>query len=237
MSEDIVLKAKKRDEFGRKVKALRNNGDTPAVIHDHGKDSIHVSVTELELKKAFRAAGKHAPVKLDVDGKKYTTLIKEISYKPGTTRTLHGVFQAVSADEKVSAEIPVRIVGEIPAERASLLVLKSLDTVEVEALPKDLIDVLEVSGDKLAEVGDKLHISDLTPPSGVTIKAEPEQTIATVEMPKDQIAEADAALEEQKAAEGALAEEEAEEGESVEGATSETADEPTGEKSDVKEEE
>lgn len=212
MSEEIVLKANKRSELGRKVKALRREGRTPAVIHDHGKDSIHVSVTELELKKAYKAAGKHAPVKLDVDGKKFTTLIKEVTNQPGTSKTLHTVFQAVSADEKVSAQIPVQIVGEIPAEKASLLVLKNLDSVEVEAKPGDLVDVIEISGEKLAEVGDKLNVSDLVAPTNVTIKTDPTLTIATVEMPKDQIAEADAALEEQKAAEGALEEEVAAEG-------------------------
>lgn len=237
VSEDIVLKAKKRDGFGRKVKALRVNGDTPAVVHDHGKESIHVAVVELELKKAFRSAGKSQPIKLDVDGKKYTTLIKEVTYKPGTTKTLHSVFQAVSADEKVTAEVPVRVVGEIPAERASLLVLKHLDTVRVEALPKDLIDVIEVSGEKLAEVGDKLHVSDLTPPAGVTIKAEHEQTIATVEMPKDQIAEADAALEEMKEQEGAEPEIEGEGEEEAVEESKEESEEKDGDKPGSKEEE
>lgn len=229
MSEEIVLKAKKRSELGRKVKALRRAGNTPAVVHDHGKDSVHISLPELELKKAYKAAGKHQPVKIDVEGKKYTALIKEVVNAPASSQLLHSVFQAISADEKVAAEVPVRIVGEIPAEKASLLVLKSLDTVDVEALPKDLVDVIEVSGEKLADVGDKLHISDLDVPPGVTIKAEPEQTIASVEMPKDQIAEADAALEEMKEQEGTEPEVEGEEGdadEKVAGATSESADEP-----------
>lgn len=238
MSEEIVLKAKKREDFGRKVKAMRRNGSTPAVVHDHGKDSLHISVKELELKKAYRSAGKHAPIKLDIEGKKMTTLIKEVVNAPGTTRALHGVFQAVSANEKVTAEVPVNIVGEIPAEKASLLVLKNLDHVTVEALPKDLVDSIEISGEKLVEAGDKLHVSDLVAPANVTIKTEPEQTIAAVEMPKDQIAEADAALEEMKEQEGTEPEaEQGAEGENVEGATSETADEPVPEGSKSKEEE
>lgn len=225
MSEDIVLKAKKREEVGRKVKALRRAGSTPAVVHDHGKDSIHVAVLEPELKKAYSAAGKHHPIKLDIDGKKYTTIIKEVTRKPATNIIYHTVFQAVSADEKVSTQVPVQIVGEIPAEKASLLVLKSLDSVEVEALSKDLVDVVEVSGEKLADVGDKIHISDLQVPPNVTIKTDPETVIATVEMPKDQIAEADAALEEQKAADGIT--EEAETPDEAEGEQSaDAADKP-----------
>lgn len=207
MSNDITLAAQKREVVGKKVKQLRNDGQTPAVIHERGKDSVYVSVPSLEFKKAFSSAGKHHAIKLDVEGKKYTTIIKEVVNAPASSVVQHAVFQAIKEDEKVTAEIPLRLVGEIPAERASLLVLKNLDHVTVEALPKDLIDVVEVDASSLEEVGNKLHISDINLPSTVTIKDDPEYVIATVEMPKDQIAEADAALEEQKAAEGAMGEE------------------------------
>lgn len=216
MSKDITLVAQKREVFGKKTNALRNSGLTPAVVHERGKDSLHIEVAALELKKAFAAAGKHHPIKLDVDGKKYTTIIKEIVNAPASNKILHSVFQAVKADEKVTAEIPLKLVGEIPAEKASLLVLKNLDHVTVEALPGDLIDVVEADASLLAEVGDRLHVSDLKLPANITLKNEPEQVIATVEMPKDQIAEADAALAEQAEQEGAPAD--GEEGsEAVEG--------------------
>lgn len=193
MSEDVNLKAAKREELGRKVKALRREGRTPAVVHDHGKDSIHVSVAELELQKAFSTAGKHSPVTLNIDGKTYTTLIKEVTRAPASSSILHTVFQAVSADEVVTTEVPIHLVGDAPAERASLLVLKSLETIEVEAKPRDMIEAIEISAESLAEVGDKLNVSDLKMPPGITLKTDPDQLIAAVEMPKDQIAEADAA--------------------------------------------
>ena len=215
-NEDITISAKKREVLGKQVKQLRNEGQTPAVIHERGKDSLHVAVDSREFKKVFSAAGKHHAIKLDLDGKKYTTLLKDVVFAPARTDILHVVFQAIKEDEKVTAEIPVKLSDEIPAERASLLVLKSLDHIVVEALPKDLIDSIEVDASTLAEVGDKLHVSDIKLPSTITLKTDLEQTIATVEMPKDQIAEADAALEEQKAADAAD-EGEGGEGESAEG--------------------
>ncbi|HEX5456404.1 MAG TPA: 50S ribosomal protein L25 [Candidatus Saccharimonadales bacterium] len=213
---DITLAAQKRDVIGKQVKKLRNDGQTPGVIHERGKDSVHVSVPSLDFKKAFSAAGKHHAIKLDVGGKKYTTIIKEVVNAPASSTVLHAVFQAIKEDEKVTAEIPLRLVGDIPAERASLLVLKNLDHITVEALPKDLIDVVEVDASALGEVGNKLHVSDIRLPSTITIKNEAEQVIATVEMPKDQIAEADAALAEQQAAEGTAAEGEEGAGETAE---------------------
>ncbi len=193
MSGDITLQAKKREVMGKQVKKLRSEGFVPAVIHDHGQTSVHISVVSGELKHVFGEAGKHAPVKVDVDGKKYTTLIKEVTYAPATSKALHTVFQAIKANEKVSAEIPLKLSEDNPATKASLLVLSKLDHVEVEALPADLIDAIEVDTEALAEVGDKITVADLKVPSTITIKTDPEQAIATVEMPKDQIAEADAA--------------------------------------------
>ncbi|MGI9027437.1 MAG: 50S ribosomal protein L25 [Candidatus Saccharimonadales bacterium] len=192
-NKTITLTASKRDILGKQVRGLRNDGQTPAVVHDHGKDSIHIAIEERELKKAYHAAGKHHMVTLNIDGKAYTTLIKDVTYRPATSQLYHTVFQSVKADETVKAEIPIHLTGEIPAERASFLVLQSLNSVEVEALPKDLVDALDVDATVLEKPGDTITVADLKVPTGVEIKSDPELTIATVEMPRDQIAEADAA--------------------------------------------
>ncbi len=192
-NETITLAASKRDVLGKQVRGLRAQGRTPAVVHDHGNDSIHIVVEERELKKVFSGAGKHHPVMLNIDGKSYTTLIKDVTYKPATNLIFHTVFQSVKANETVKAEIPVHLIGEIPAERASLLVLQNLNIVEVEALPKDLVDALEVDATVLEKPGDTITVADLKVPAGVTVTTDPENVIATVETPRDQIAEADAA--------------------------------------------
>ncbi len=190
----ISLDLQKRDVVRKRLAGLRNNGVVPAVVHDHGKESLHVMGDYLKMHKVFLEAGKHHPVELNVDGKPHLALIKDVDFEPAKHRIRHIVFQAIKQNEKVEAEIPVELAeGEIPAARKSLLVLTQLDTVEVEAFPKDLPDVLTVDATSLEEVGDKLHVSDIKAPSGVTILTDPETVIATVEMPKDQIAEADAA--------------------------------------------
>lgn len=180
-SETISLSLSPRDAVGKKVRGLRRGGLVPAVIHDHGKDSILGSAKYLELEKILHKAGKHHPVELKVGGKERLVLIKDIDVDP-TKRTLrHVVFQAIKQDEKVTAEVPLHIMGEIPAERISLMVLKNIEHVEVEALPRDLPDSLKIDGSVLAEVGDRISVSDLKPPAGVTILTEPEQVIAMVE--------------------------------------------------------
>jgi large subunit ribosomal protein L25 len=197
-SDKITLKLTERKEFGKAVKALRREGKVPANIYERGKESVAVSASFMELTKVYNAAGKHHPVELNVEGKQHLAMIKDVDFDPVKNTLRHVGFHAVNKNETVQAEIPVRIEGEIPAERISLMVLQTLDTVEVEALPGNLPDELTVDGAMLAEVGDKVSVADIKVPADVVLLTELEQTIAIVEMPKDQIAEADAALEEAK---------------------------------------
>jgi len=183
--DKITLELEKREVTGKGVRQLRRDGLVPAVIHDHGKDSIVVSGHYVDMMKVFRAAGKHHPVSLKADGKNYTALIKKAEFDPRKNLLTHVVFGAVKANETVTAEIPVHIVFDegndsTPAERNSLVVLHQLDTVEVEAKPNDLPDALEFSGEKLVEVGDQATVADLKVPAGVVVKTDPAHTLATV---------------------------------------------------------
>jgi large subunit ribosomal protein L25 len=149
-----------------------------------------------------------APVKLDqrtvVGSDKYLALIKDAHFDPVKRRLQHVVFQAIRQDEKVEAEVPIRIDGEIPAEKIGLMVLRQLDEVEIEALPKHLPDELVVSAEALAELHDKITVGDLDVPDGVTILTDPEHPIATVVETRAQMAEEAAPeTEEAEAEEGA----------------------------------
>jgi len=199
MSQDeIVLQLDKREITGKAVKQLRRDGLVPAVIHDHGKPSIVVSGQYIEVLKAFQKAGKRHPISLKADGKNFTALIKKVDLDPRKNSLTHVVFNAVRANEKVEAEIPIHAKYDegndaSPAERAGLIVLHNLDAVEVQALPKDLPDHLEFNAEKLVEIGDHATVADLIVPAGVEIKAEPTQTIASVFEPSALAAANDAA--------------------------------------------
>lgn len=193
-SQDIFLNLEERNVLGKGLSSLRKQGQVPAVVHDHGKTSIHVTANYVALAKVYAQAGKHHPVDISVAGKKHLALIKDVDFEPTKHTLRHVVFQAVKQNETVTAEIPVVLVGdEIPAQKKSLLILTQLDVVEVEALPRDLPDQLTVDATVLAEVGDKLHVSDLKVPAGVVVLTDADAQLAIVEMPRDQIAEADAA--------------------------------------------
>jgi len=194
-SDTIAVELSERQTLGKGLQKLRHDGLVPAVIHDHGKESIHVMGDFQTLNKVYAEAGKHHPVELSVGKQNHLALIKDVDFEPVKHRMRHVVFQAIKQNEEVEAEIPVvfKEDAEIPAEKMSLLVLKQLDHVEVKALPRDLPNELVVDPSTLAEVGDHLTVADLKAPAGVTILTAPETSIAVVEMPKDQLAEADAA--------------------------------------------
>jgi large subunit ribosomal protein L25 len=198
MADAITLSLQKREITGKAVRALRREGLVPAVIHDHGKDSIVVSGVYMDVARAYRQAGKHHPIVVDAEGKKYTALIKRVDFDPKKNTLTHVVFNAVSANQKVEAEIPVRIKyaegnDASPAERAGLIVLHNMDSVEVVAIPTKLPDVLEFDGEKLVQVGDVATVADLIVPAGVEVKADPTQQIASVFEPSALAAANDAA--------------------------------------------
>jgi large subunit ribosomal protein L25 len=217
---DAPVKLSQRQVLGKGLNKLRADGEVPAVIHNHGQESLHVMGPEIELLKVYRAAGKHHPLNLEVGDSKFLALIKDAHFDPVKRRLQHVVFQAIRQDEKVEAEVPIRLEGEIPAEKVGLIVLHQLDSVEIEALPKDLPDEFVVNAEKLVELHDKLTVEDLTVPAGVTILTDAEHPIATVAETRAQVAEEAEAAEGEEIAEG----EEGQETEAAEAGDSETTD-------------
>lgn len=185
---NLTLMLEKREVLGKQVRGLRTQGIVPAVIHDHGKDSVHVMAPYQDVIRAYREAGKNQPVQLQVGKQHYMAMIKDVDFEPKKHTLRHVVFNAVKANEKVEAEVPVHIRFEgdnesTPAEKAGLIVLRGLETVEVKALPSKLPEVLTFSGEGLENPGDSVTVAELEIPEGVEIVTEPEQVLATVYEP------------------------------------------------------
>lgn len=189
-SQDITLTLEKRDQVGKGLNHLRREGKIPAVIHNHGKESVIVAAPQLEINKAYQLAGKHHPINLVVGKDKYFTIIKDVDFEPTKQQLRHVVFNSIRTDEKVESEVPIVLEGdEIPAEKVGHMVIRQLDHVLIEALPKDLIDSVSVDATTLAEIGDKITVADIKVPTGVTILTEAEHPIATVEETKAEMSE------------------------------------------------
>ena len=186
MSQDSInLVLAPREVTGKAVKHLRTEGQVPAVIHDHGKDSVVVQASYTDLFKVWKQAGKHHPVNLKTDSTSYIALIKSATFDPKKHLLTHVVFNAVNANEKVEAEVPIHAKYDegnesSPAERAGLLVLSQLETVTIEAIASKLPDVLYYNAEKLVAVGDHATVADLILPADIVIKMDLNHSIATV---------------------------------------------------------
>jgi len=181
MGDKINLTLEKRTEQGKKVAKLRKRGIVPGVIYGQGFDPILVQAEYGPIEKVVRDAGKHTPVYVTLDGNQRIAMIKDIDRDPVKSRVRHVSFHAVKADEVVTAEVPIRLIGEgeSEAEKAGLVVLQAMEELEIKAKPADLPEALEVSIVNLATTEDKLTLGDIQLPRGVEY-ADAEQDLELV---------------------------------------------------------
>lgn len=178
MSEH-TLTVTKREGKGRGFnRRLRAQGNIPAVIYGkNGPQSL--VVTEKDFKMLMREIGGAATiVSLDIDkGSKATTLIQATQRNPRTDRFEHIDFLEVSADQEITAQIPVHTLGEAIGVKVNNGNLEFIvHEVEVSCLPKDLPEEIEIDISKL-DVGDAIHLSDFPALAGVEYQGDPETVI------------------------------------------------------------
>ena len=180
--EQIPLLAQKRTVLGRKVKNLRKDGLIPAHVFGHKVSTIHVQVKTSDFAKVFEKAGETGIVDLAIDSQKKPVLIRNVQTHPVTDEPLHVDFYQVNLAEKVKVDVPLEIIGESPAvEKKIGLLLTPVSEVEVEALPADLPEKIEVDVSKLENVGDEIKIKDLkVDRAKVAILADEELVVAQI---------------------------------------------------------
>lgn len=167
----ITLKVSERTVHGKKVKGLRREGIVPIVVYGPGMEPKSVQAPYNDVDKVVKAAGKHTPVHITLDDKKKIAMVKEISINPGKNRIDHVAFHAVRQNKPIEAEVPVRLVGEgeSEAERAGLIILQNIDSLQVKALPLEMPDALELDIHHLKEAGEKVLVADIKLPENVEL--------------------------------------------------------------------
>jgi large subunit ribosomal protein L25 len=192
--EGIELKVQKRKVLGKKVKRLRREGIIPAVLYGHGIEPIPLQVEERELNRVLTRAGEHRLIALKIgrSRKRQRALIRDLQWDVITSRPLHVDFYAVVMTEKLTTEVPLIFVGEAPAVvQEGAILLQGLDMVEIECLPGDLIEAIEVDLSELKEVDQAIYVKDLRVPPTVTILTDGEELVAKVSWaaPKEEVEE------------------------------------------------
>lgn len=204
------LKVSKRTVLGKKVKKLRKEGIFPANIYGKELKSTAIQLPFKDFEKVFKEAGETGLVDVTVDGQVRPSLIHNVQYDPLSHTPLHADFYQVNLKEKVKTMVPIVTAGEPKAVSDKVgLLLQQLSEVEVEALPTDLPEKIEVDVSPLAAVDEQITVAELKIPTGVTLLSDPNQVVVkigelvTKEAKEEAAAEAAAA----EAAKAAAAEE------------------------------
>src|SRR5664279_229461 len=176
-----LLVAEERIILGKKVKKLRREGLLPANVYGKALNSQAVQVKLSDFTAVFKEAGETGLVDLQFSGNTKPVLIKNLQMNYKSRTPLHADFYQVNLKEKIKTMVPLELIGEAKAvvEKIGML-LQTLSEIEIEALPDQLPENIEVSVDNLANLEESITVGDITPPESVTILTDAGQTIAKI---------------------------------------------------------
>lgn len=182
---DINLEAQKRAVTGRKVGALRRQGILPGIIYGRiGKEQIDPILIQLDLHEASKTINKltaSSLVKLNVEGKQYPVILREAQRDVILRTLLHVDFMAVSLTEKLQAAVPIELIGQAPAEiNMAAVVVTGISELEIECLPQDLPERIEVDATVLVDMESVIYVKDLDLPDSFDVLTDPDELIAGV---------------------------------------------------------
>ncbi|MEM6846883.1 MAG: 50S ribosomal protein L25/general stress protein Ctc [Pseudomonadota bacterium] len=194
MAEGFALKADVRERTGKgAARALRRNGQIPAVIYGNNEPPLPIAVPFKEMTLALYGGGFLTNIwQIDVGGQKVQALARDFQREPVKDKLVHIDFLRVTAKSRVTVDVPLTVVGEdeSPGVSAGGVVNQVEFTVSVEAPAAAIPDTLEISI-ATADVGDAVMSDNITLPDGVTLSGDEPITVVTIAAPAGGVSEED----------------------------------------------
>ena len=183
--EKVVLKAEKRDVIGKQVHALRRAGKLPAVIYGRHTAPISISLDSHSASLALGRLTSSSLVTIELDGTQYPTLVREKQRDYIKNRLLHVDFLAVSLTETIRASVLVNFTGVSTAVKDyNAVFVVNLASLEVECLPTDLPERIDVDISVLERPGDGIRVRDVKVSDKVQILDDPDTMVAVATFAK-----------------------------------------------------
>lgn len=180
----LTLPTQLRTELGRKVRVLRRQGLIPASVFGKDVSSVNLQIDSKKFSSLYKQAGESTLIYLDVPKEKAPrpVLISETTYHPVSGELLHVSFHQVNLKEKVTAPVALELVGEPPAEKDKLgILVQQLDEIEIEALPADMPEHIDVDVSVLVAVDQAIYVKDLKLDSKLSVKSDLTAIVAKIE--------------------------------------------------------
>lgn len=183
--EKHTIKAENRSVLGRKVKKLRKQGLIPATIYGKGMESKSVQFLDKELEKLYDEVGESTLVMLALENEELPILFRNPQYHPIEGNMIHIDCYKVNLKEKISAMVPLEFVGESQAVKDGNVLITVTDEIEIEALPADLPEKIEVDLSVLETLESTITVANLKIDTAkLTVLTDVEQLVVKVEEPK-----------------------------------------------------
>jgi large subunit ribosomal protein L25 len=188
--EKIVLEAKKRKDVGKLVKNVRRDGFIPAIVYGYKQEPMPISLEKRSSTLILNKVSGSTMLTLNIEGKEYSTLVRDVQRDHLRNEFLHLDFLVVSLTEKLRTAVSITLVGDAAVlKEYEALIVAGITEVEVEALPQDLPETIEVDVSGLAEIGDAIYLKDVPSPANVEILTDPEELIAVASAVKEEAVE------------------------------------------------
>ncbi|MGI9259229.1 MAG: 50S ribosomal protein L25/general stress protein Ctc [Gammaproteobacteria bacterium] len=207
MSTGFELEIEVRDKLGTgETRRLRKRGKVPAILYGGGKDPQSVMLEKDRLQLQMEQEAFYTSIlTLNLNGETQAVIVKDVQRHPAKRQVLHLDFQRILADEKITLNVPIHLLGQEEAvgvrEQGGEVSHLTTD-VEVSCLPKDLPEYLELDITDL-ELNQLLHLSDIKVPEGVELTAlahDQDPAVVSINPPRreeeDEVLEAEEELEE-----------------------------------------
>src|SRR4030042_422047 len=181
--EKIKITVEPRTILGKKIKKLRKVGILPANLFGKDIKSKSIQLSSKDFKRSYKEAGETGIVEVKLKDEAYSALIHDVQYDPVTGEAIHANFHRVNLKEKITANVPIKLEGESPAEKTGIgLILQTLDELEIESLPTDIPHEITVDISNLSEIGQTIHVKDLEiEKDKIEVKNDPEEVVVSVQ--------------------------------------------------------
>lgn len=178
------LTVQNREKFGKRTGALRKHGFIPAELYGSGLANLHLAVPTKAFQKVFKQAGESTLINLVLESdnnQRRPVMINNVHLDPVSDEVLSIDFYQVRLDKAIKVKVGINFIGEAPAvKNQGGIFVKSMQEIEVEALPANIPHSLDIKLDHLTEIGKSIYVRDLPLPTGVKIAVSMETVIATI---------------------------------------------------------
>lgn len=189
-----TLNVLKRVRMGKSgAKAIRREGNIPAILYGKGAEPIPIVIDLADLKEALSTeAGENTLLEISVQDDseeiKKLSLLRDVQYDYLTSKPIHFDFQALDLSKKISLSVPVTITGASIGVKEGGILEEILRVISVECLPKDIPNSFEIDVTEL-EIGHSMHVRTLEVTDEVNILNDENETIVTVIAPRMEVVE------------------------------------------------